>query len=329
LQGKASARRASSRDQPVLATLAHWLRYAEQRFRRARLAFGHGTDNAYDEAAWLLLHVAGHPYDDLAGALPRALTAPQRRRALALIEKRIATRKPLAHLLREAWLGEHRFYVDERVIVPRSHIAELLRDGLAPWIRSPAQVRRALDMCTGSGCLAILLALSYPRASIDAVDVSASALAVARRNVDQYRLRSRVHLVRSDLFAGLANVRYDVIVANPPYVNARAMRRLPQEFRREPPLALAGGRDGLAFVRRILLDARRHLTPHGILVVEIGNNRRALERAYPGLPFTWLETSTGGDYVFLLTGADLNGMRGRPAARGVPGEISRSLQDGK
>jgi ribosomal protein L3 glutamine methyltransferase len=306
LRGKVSE--IPARDDPShLVTLADWLRHAEQRFLRARLAFGHGTDNAYDEAAWLLLHVAKQPYDDLVGALPRVLSTAQRRRALTLIEKRIATRKPLAHLLREAWLGEHRFYVDERVIVPRSHIAELLRDGLAPWVRSPSQVRRALDMCTGSGCLAILLALAYPRARVDAVDVSAPALAVARRNVETYRLRRRVHLVRSDLFAELANVRYDVIVANPPYVDARAMDRLPLEYRREPPLALAGGRDGLAFLRRILSSARRHLSPRGVLVVEIGNNRRVMERAYPMLPLTWIETSAGSDNVFVLTRAQLPG----------------------
>src|SRR3990172_9047901 len=251
-------------DASPLVTLADWLRYAVRRFRRARLAFGHGTDNAYDEAAWLLLHVTKRPYQDLSGALPLALTAAQQRRALALIEKRIATRKPLAHLLREAWLGKHRFYVDERVIVPRSHIAELLRDGLAPWIRSPTQMRRTLDMCTGSGCLAILLALAYPRARVDAVDVSASALAVARRNVEQYRLRSRVHLVRSDLFGGLVNVRYDVMVANPPYVDARAMARLPLEYRREPRLALAGGRGGLDFVRRVVGGGRRPPAPPGL-----------------------------------------------------------------
>ena len=282
-------------------TLADWLRYAERRFRRARLAYGHGTDNAHDEAAWLLLHVAKRPYHDLAGALPLALTIAQRRRALALIEARIATRKPLAHLLREAWLGEHRFYVDERVIVPRSHIAELLRDGLAPWIRSPAQVRRALDMCTGSGCLAILLALAYPRARIDAVEVSTPALAVARRNVKLYGLQRRVRLVRSDMFAQLDDFRYDLIIANPPYVDARAMGRLPLEYRHEPRLALAGGPDGLAFVRRILADAGRHLSRHGVLVVEIGNNRKVLERAYPMLPLTWIETSAGGDFVLLLT----------------------------
>jgi len=286
-------------------TLADWLGYAERRFRRARLAFGHGTGSAYDEAAWLLLHVVKRPYDDLAGALSLALSAPQRRRALALIEKRIATRKPLAHLLREAWLGKHRFYVDKRVIVPRSHIAELLADGLAPWIRSGAQVRSALDMCTGSGCLAVLLALSFRKATVDAVDVSDAALAVAGRNVADYGLKRRVRLIRSDMFAGLGDSRYDLIVANPPYVDARAMSMLPREYRHEPRLALAGGRDGLAFVRRILSDAPRHLFPRGVLVVEIGNNRRTLERAYPMLPFTWLDTSAGGDYVFLLTRARL------------------------
>lgn len=281
-------------------TVEDWLRYAELRFRRARLVFGHGTDNAFDEAAWLLLHVAKHAHNDLAGALPLVLTAPQRRRALALIEKRIATRKPLAHLLREAWLGEQRFYVDERVIVPRSHIAELLRDGLAPWVRSTTRVRLALDMCTGSGCLAVLLALAYPRARVDAVDISASALAVARRNVKDYGLQGRVRLERSDLFDEMKDTRYDLIVANPPYVDARAMGRLPREYQLEPRLALAGGRDGLDFVRRILSDARRHLAPRGVLVVEIGNNRNVLERAYPMLAFTWLETSADGDSVFLL-----------------------------
>ena len=305
MPGRSSAGGKPGRGKPSLITLADWLGYAARRFRRARLAFGHGTDNAFDEAAWLLLHVAKHPYDDLSGALPLALTAPQRRRALTLIEKRIATRKPLAHLLREAWLGEHRFYVDERVIVPRSHIAELLRDGLAPWVRSPAQVRRALDMCTGSGCLAVLLALAFPRAIVDAMDVSPAALAVARRNVKDYGLQRRVRLIRSDMFAGLDDFRYDLIVANPPYVDARAMVRLPLEYLREPRLALAGGRDGLDFVRRILCDARRHLSPRGVLVVEIGNNRKALERAYSALPFTWLETGAGGDTVFLLTRAQL------------------------
>jgi len=302
LPRKPQARRESEYDERSrLATLGDWLRYAEQCFRRARLAFGHGTDNAYDEAAWLLLNVARHPYDDLGGALPRVLSAAQRRRVQSLIEERIATRKPLAHLLREAWLGEHRFYVDERVIVPRSHIAELLRVGLAPWVRSPAQVRSALDMCTGSGCLAVLLGLNFPQSRIDAVDVEPSALAVARKNMALYRLQGRVKLIRSDLFSEVGTTRYDVIVANPPYVNARAMARLPREYQHEPRPALAGGRDGLAFVRRILANARRCLSSNGVLVVEIGSNREVLEHAYPMIPFTWPRTSASGDPVFLLT----------------------------
>ena len=298
---KASAHIGPKReDTSRLVTLADWLRHAERRFRSARLAYGHGTDNAFDEAAWLLLHAARRPYDDLEAALPLVLSAAQRRRVQSLVEARIRTRKPLAHLLHEAWLGEHRFYVDERVIVPRSHIAELLAGGLAPWTGRPSRVRRTLDMCTGSGCLAILLALAFPRARVDAVDVSAAALSVARRNLRDYRLQDRVRLVRSDLFDALGDARYDLIVANPPYVDARSMRVLPREYRNEPRLALAGGRDGLDFVRRILAGARRHLSGRGVLVVEIGANRKALERALPLTPFTWLETAAGSDQVFLL-----------------------------
>ena len=293
-----------------LATLEDWLGYAERRFRAAHLVFGHGTDNAFDEAAWLLLNVARHAYDDLDGALPLTLTATQRRRARALIEKRIVTRKPLAHLLREAWLGEYRFYVDARVIVPRSHIAELLTQGLAPWVPSPALIRSALDMCTGSGCLAILAALGFPRARVDGVDLSRAALAVAQRNVTDYRLRSRVRLVRSDLFEKLGTRRYDLIVSNPPYVNERTMNRLSQEYRMEPRLALDGGRDGLAFVRRILTGAAPHLSANGLLVVEIGTGRAALERAFPTLQFTWPETGAGSDYVFLLTRRQLEDQLG-------------------
>lgn len=296
-------------DTSPLTTLGDWLRYAERRFRHARLFFGHGTDNAHDEAAWLLLHVVRQFHADLTAALPCVLNAAQRRLARCLIEQRIGSRKPLAYLLHEAWLGEHRFYVDERVIVPRSHIAELLRDALVPWIRSPARVQGALDMCTGSGCLAVLLALAFPRATVDAVDSEVSALAVARRNVKAYGLQQRVRLLRSDLFDKLGKTRYEVIIANPPYVDALAMTRLPSEYLCEPRIALAGGRDGLAFVRRILSDAPGQLAPQGILLVEIGNNRRALERAYPMLPFVWLRTGAGGDHVFLLTREQLLGAR--------------------
>jgi ribosomal protein L3 glutamine methyltransferase len=247
------------------------------------------------------------PHGRIAQSLARKLTAHERRRAARLIGERVRTRRPLAYLLKEGWLGEHRFYVDERVIVPRSFIAELLRDRLAPWISRPMEVRRALDLCTGSGCLAILLALAFPGATVDATDVSRSALAVARRNLRAYGLGKRVKLVQADLFAGLKPARYDLILANPPYVAAAAMRRLPPEYRREPRLALDGGRDGLEFTRRILRAARDFLRPRGLLAVEIGHNRSRLERAFPRLPFIWPETSAGYDCVFLLSREDLPG----------------------
>jgi len=287
--------------------LRDWLSYAERRFRAARLRFGHGTHSARDEAAWLLTSLLGLPHEGLARSLAYELTARKRRSAARLIEERVRTRRPLAYLLKEAWLGEHRFYVDGRVIVPRSFIAELLRDRLAPWISRPMQVSRALDLCTGSGCLAVLLALAFPHATVDAIDISRSALAVARRNLRAYRLGRRVRLARADLFTGMKPAQYDLIVANPPYVGAAAMRRLPPEYRREPRLALDGGRDGLEFVRRILLAATDFLRPRGLLVVEIGHNRRRLERAFPRLPLIWPETSAGYDCVFVLSREDLPG----------------------
>ena len=246
-------------------------------------------------------------HDELARSLGYELSARERRSASRLIEERVRTRRPLAYLIKEAWLGEHRFYVDERVVVPRSFIAELLRDRLSPWFARRRELRRALDLCTGSGCLAVLLALAFPDATVDATDVSQLALAVARRNLRIYRLGRRVRLSRRDLFAGLKPARYDLIVSNPPYVGTAAMRRLPPEYRREPRLALAGGRDGLEFVRRILLAARDFLRPGGLLVVEIGHNRSRLERAFPRLPFIWPETSAGCDCVFLLSREDLPG----------------------
>jgi len=287
-------------------TLRAWLFYAERRFRAARLQFGHGTHSARDEAAWLLASVLGLPHDWLAQSLAHELTARERSSASRLIEERVRTRRPLAYLLKEAWLGEHRFYVDGRVIVPRSFVAELLRDRLEPWISRPMHVRRALDLCTGSGCLAILLALAFPHATVDATDVSRAALAVARRNLRAYRLGERVRLVRTDLFAGLEPARYDLIVANPPYVGAAAMRRLPPEYRREPRLALDGGPDGLEFTRRILLAAGNFLRPRGLLVVETGRNRRKLERAFPRLALIWPQTSAGYDCVFVLSREDLS-----------------------
>lgn len=281
------------------------LREAVTQFRRAGLAFGHGTHNARDEAAYLILHTLKLPLGELESVLERELSVNEVEAVREILRRRVRERVPAAYLTHEAWLGEFRFYVDERVIVPRSFIAELLREGLAPWVRNARRVRSVLDLCTGSGCLAVLAAHAFPAAKVDAVDLSPEALQVARRNVKEYALGKRVRLVRSDLFDRLAARRYDLILSNPPYVDAPAMRALPPEYRREPRLALAGGRDGLMLVRRMLAQASAHLNPRGLLVVEIGHNRAALEKAYPRLPFVWLETSAGENYVFLLQREDL------------------------
>lgn len=288
-----------------LITLRDLLRFAVSRFNEARLFFGHGSDNAWDEAAYLLLHTLHLPLDRLEPFLDARLTADERQAALHIIERRVVERLPASYLTHEAWLGEHRFYVDERVIVPRSFIAELLHEQLAPWIEDPWAVDSVLDLCTGSGCLAILAAHAFPEARVDAVDISPAALDVARRNIADYALHERVEAILSDAFTELAGRSYDLILSNPPYVNAEAMSRLPEEYRREPPLALASGEDGLDFTRKLLKEARRHLNPGGLLVVEIGHNRDELEAAYPETPFTWLETAAGNQYVFLLRREEL------------------------
>jgi ribosomal protein L3 glutamine methyltransferase len=288
-----------------LSTLRDLMRFTVSRFNEAALFFGHGTDNAWDEAAYLLLYSLRLPADQFDLCLDARLTDSERASALDLIRRRIAERLPAAYLTREAWLGDCRFYVDERVIVPRSHIAELLREQLGPWINDPWAVGRVLDLCTGSGCLAILAAEAFPEATVDATDISPEALDVARVNVRDYGLEERVRLIESDGFAAICEERYDVILANPPYVNAESMDHLPEEYRREPPLALAGGEDGLDFVRLLLAQAVRHLAPDGLLIVEIGNNKDALERAFPRLSFVWLDTSAGDRYVFMLRHKDL------------------------
>jgi ribosomal protein L3 glutamine methyltransferase len=273
-------------------------------FEAAELSYGHGTANALDEAAWLILGALGLPPGELEPHLDAPLPEARFRAAAALLARRVRTRKPAAYLLHEAWLGPHRFYVDERVIVPRSFIAELLlgKRGLA--VRAP---RAVLDLCTGSGCLAILAALKYPEARVDAADLSQDALEVARRNVAAYGLEDRVRLVRSDLFGALQGRAYDLIVSNPPYVTTAAMRRLPPEYRREPAMALASGTDGLTHTRAILAAARAHLRPGGSLVVEIGRNREALEKTFPELPLRWPRTSAGAGFVFALPRAALPG----------------------
>jgi len=288
-----------------LSTLRDLLRFAVSRYNEARLFFGHGTDNAWDEAVYLLLHSLHLPLDRIEPFLDAKLTSAERADLLHLIERRVKERLPVAYLTNEAWLGEFSFYVDERVIVPRSFIAELLREQLAPWVEDPDAVADVLDLCTGSACLAILAAHAFPAARIDAVDLSPDALAVARHNVADYDLAARIRLVEGNLFAGLKSRRYDLIIANPPYVNAAAMATLPAEYRREPELALASGDDGLDLTRAILAGARRQLRPHGLLVVEIGHNREALEAAFPETPFTWLDTTAGDQYVFLLHRDDL------------------------
>ncbi len=285
-------------------TVGDWLRHAVSRFDEAGLSFGHGTTCARDEAAYLILHTLKLPLDDLDPFLDRALSAEEIEAVSRVLCRRVEQRVPAAYLTNEAWLGEFRFYVDERVIVPRSYIAELLRDALSPWVRDPDSVSAVLDLCTGSGCLAILSAQAFPNASVDATELFADALEVARKNVVDYGLEDRIGLVGGDLFAGLTG-KYDLIVANPPYVNADSMAALPPEYRAEPQAALAGGQDGLDIVRRIVSAAGAHLNQDGLLVVEVGHNREALERTYPRLPFTWLETSGGDGFVFLLTAAQL------------------------
>lgn len=284
-----------------LHTLRDWLRYAVSRFEEAGIFFGHGTQNSYDEAVWLILSALHLPHDTLENFLDAVITEAERRKLAQLIERRVTERVPTAYLLREAWLGDFKFYVDERVIVPRSFIAELLRDQLAPWVENPEEVTAVADICTGSGCLAILAAHAFPNAEVDAVDISDAALAVARKNVADYGLEHHVHLVQSDMLSALAGRQYDIILSNPPYVDAPSMDALPQEYRNEPDIALASGEDGLDHTHTLIAHAAEHLHPGGLLIVEIGHNRDVLESAYPHLPFTWLEVSDGDQYVFLLT----------------------------
>jgi ribosomal protein L3 glutamine methyltransferase len=288
-----------------LETLRDWLRYAVSRFTATHLAYGHGMADAYDEAVFLIQHKLSLPLDRLEPFLDARLTHAEREAVLDVIDRRVEQRIPAAYLTHEAWLGDFRFYVDERVIIPRSYIAELLPDGLAPWVPDPARIQTALDLCTGSGCLAILLAHYFPNADVDAADISSDALSVALRNVADHGLQGRVNLIRSDLLSNLTEKSYDLIVSNPPYVNAMTMEELPPEYRHEPQLALAGGDDGLDAVRTILARAAEFLNPEGLLLVEVGENREATEAAFPRLPFIWLATPSAEDSVFLLRREEL------------------------
>ncbi|AFT86332.1 50S ribosomal protein L3 N(5)-glutamine methyltransferase [Paraburkholderia phenoliruptrix] len=287
------------------STVRDLLRFAVSRFNQAGLSFGHGSANAYDEAAYLVLHTLHLPLDLLDPFMDARLSAAEIDAVLNVIERRATERVPAAYITQEAWMHGFRFYVDERTIVPRSFIGELLQDGLQPYVEDPEQVSAVLELCTGSGCLAILAAHAFPNADIDAVDLSAPALQVAARNVADYKLDDRIALFEGDLYAPLAQRRYDVIISNPPYVNAASMQDLPAEYRHEPEMALAGGADGMDIVRRIIADARNWLTEDGVLVIEIGNERQHVEAAFGGLDLVWLSTSAGDDNVFLIQAADL------------------------
>ncbi len=287
-------------DVACLQTVRDWLRYAVSRFTGAELFFGHGTQDAYDEAAYLILHTLNLPADRLEPFLDARLLRSECDALLAVITSRVEARIPAAYITHEAWLGNFRFYVDERVIIPRSYLAELIEDACRPWVVAPESVGDALDLCTGSGCLAILMAHAFPAALIDAVDLSPDAIEVAQRNIADYGLSERVRLVRSDLYEALGERRYDLIVSNPPYVTAAAMAALPAEYRHEPLMALAAGKDGLDVIRRILDSAASRLKPNGIIAVEAGHNRAIVEAAFPHLDFTWVSVPSGDDMIFIL-----------------------------
>lgn len=289
-----------------LLTIRDWLRYAVSRFENSDIFYGHGTDNSYDEAVWLIMGALHLPHDTLNNFLDARLASEERSKLAAFIDERIGKHTPTAYLLKEAWLQGYKFFVDERVLIPRSFIAELLvNDGLQPWIEYSELVNNAVDICTGSGCLGVLLADAYPDAQIDVVDISDDAIEVCNINIANYGLQDRVHAVKSDMFSALKGKKYDLIISNPPYVDAPSMAELPAEYRNEPQLALGSGSAGLDHTHTILREAANYLTDDGVLVVEIGHNRDALIEAYPDLPFTWLEVSSGDQFVFLLTKSQL------------------------
>ena len=288
-------------------TLADWVGQVERQLVNAELFFGHGTDSAFDEAAWLVMSAAGID----PGAEPvdwqQALSDAQQSAVKQLAERRIETRKPLAYLVKQAWFAGHEFYIDERAIIPRSHLGEWIPGRFEPWLgRTP--VKTVLDLCTGSGCIAVAVALAFPEAEVDAVDISTAALEVAAINIEQHALGQRIRLLQGDLFHAIAEaVRYDLIICNPPYVSDQSMASLPPEHCFEPRLALAGGRDGLDFVHRVLTEARRHLKKTGRLFVEAGSAAAAVEKTWPNVPFTWLASLTGESAVLTLTAAELDG----------------------
>lgn len=288
-----------------LSSIRDWLRYAVSQFEDSDVFFGHGTSNAYDEAVWLIFGFLHLPHDTIENFLDAHLTSKEKKDLSFLIEKRINDKIPTAYLLNEAWLRDYKFYVDERVIVPRSLIAESLSENLYPWIDDPEKIYSALDLCTGSGCLGIMMAHSFQNAMIDLVDLSEKALQVAEINVNNYGLHDRIELIQSDLFNGLEDKKYDLIISNPPYVNQTSVDSFPMEFLKEPSMALGSGEDGLDHTIRIIHEAKQYLNDDGMLIVEIGHNKEILLKKFPKLQFQWLDVSLGNDFVFMLETSQL------------------------
>ena len=286
-----------------LLTVRDYIRWGASCFNGAGVCLGHGTDNAWDEATFLVLHCLHLPWDVNKEVLDARLTVDERRALLAVIDRRVEERIPAAYIIGEAWFAGLKFAVDERVLVPRSPLAELIENGFAPWLAEEPQ--QILDLCTGSGCIGIACAYAFGTAQVDLADISTDALAVADKNIAAHELQDRVSAIESDLFSGLAGKRYDLIVSNPPYVNAEDLGSMPAEFHAEPPIGLGSGDDGLDFTRRLLAQAAQYLTDDGVMIVEVGNSWVALEAAFPELPFTWLEFERGGHGVFMLSAADL------------------------
>lgn len=288
-----------------LSSILDFIRWGASQFRAAELSFSHGMSSALDEAAYLVLHTLHLPVDTPELYFASQLTQQEKTKVVDILERRIIERKPAAYLTQEAWFAGLPFYVDERVLVPRSPIAELVEKQFYPWI-DEHQVEQVLDLCTGSGCIGIACAYAFPQAEIDLSDISANALAVAALNIERHKVQAHVKAIQSDLFKQLGNKRYDLIVSNPPYVDASEIAEMSTEFQHEPILGLAAGQDGLEIAHRILATAREHLSDHGILIVEVGNSQFALAEAYPTVDFQWLEFERGGDGIFLLTATQLD-----------------------